>query len=216
MSRRNPLPPPPPPEEIRAWPDREALIADRAAVLGGLTRRLLGVPRLMLFLLVVAGFQLGWGIVGAGLVAGGPDDGLTFIFAWMFGTIAAVLLVPLVVLAGFAVRRDIRVRRLLGQWAALTRDPAGDARFREPARSLSWLLVSFLLGLLGLWLSFAVPAGARPGSSTYGEVVYGMGVGVIFWLAGLYGVTKAVAHYRWAVRLTSPVPPSATPGGAHR
>ncbi|MFD8109353.1 hypothetical protein [Streptomyces microflavus] len=34
MQNRPSLPPPPPPVEIRSWPDREAMLADRAFVLG--------------------------------------------------------------------------------------------------------------------------------------------------------------------------------------
>ncbi|WP_328725978.1 hypothetical protein [Streptomyces sp. NBC_00259] len=217
MSRSPSLPPPPPPVEIRSWPDREAMLADRAAVLGSLTDRLLGVPQLLLFLLVMAGLQAGWGLVGAGLVI--LDDGsdpLTFVFLGVAVLLGLAVLVPLGFVAGFGIRRDSRIRRLLTEWAALDLDPARDARHGAPGLSLLWFLVSFLLGAVGLWISFVAPASARAGSWTYGEVAYLMGVGVICWVTGLIGVAKAVAYYRWAVRLTSVVPAAAARGGAHR
>ncbi|MDX3181613.1 hypothetical protein PV334_10185 [Streptomyces sp. ME02-7008A-1] len=40
MPSRSPLPPPP--VEIRAWPDRDALLRDRAAVLDELVRTFIG------------------------------------------------------------------------------------------------------------------------------------------------------------------------------
>ncbi|MGW2561049.1 hypothetical protein ACWCXB_17730 [Streptomyces sp. NPDC001514] len=217
MSRRNPLPPPPPPEHIRTWPDRDALLADRAVVLGDLVKRLLGVPRLLWFLLVVAVLQLGWGFVGAGLTSLGHGlvDPLTLLVMVFGGAIGVGIMVAGGLAVGSGIRRDRRLRELLTQWASLDRDPAGDVRFRAPGPSLCWFLVSFLTGAFGLWLSFATPATARPGSSTYGEVAYLMGVGVILWVAGLIGATKAVAHYRWAVRLTTAAPPAKAPGGAH-
>ncbi|MFD7445098.1 hypothetical protein [Streptomyces sp. NPDC059909] len=220
MPRRAPLPPPPPPpppEHIRTWPGRDALLADRAAVLGDLVTRLLGVPRLLLFLLVVALLQLGWGF-GAGLTSLGhgladPPTLLVMVFG---GAIGVGIMVAGGLAAGSGIRRDRRIRELLAQWASLDRDPAGDARFRAPGPSLCWFLVSFAVGAFGLWLSFATPATARPGSSTYGEVAYLMGVGAILWVAGLIGAAKAVALYRWAVRLTTAAPSAKAPGGVHR
>jgi hypothetical protein len=193
------------------------MLADRAAVLDRLVDRLLGVPQLLLFVLLVMALQLGWGIVGAGLVdLNGQFDPLSVIFLGAFGVIGLAVLVPLAVAVGFGVRRDRRIRRLIGQWAALDLDPARDTRHRAPGLSVLWFLVSFLIGAFGLWISFAAPSAARPGSWTYGQVAYFMGMGTIFWVMGLIGTTKAVGHYRWAVRLLAPVPPAQTPGGAHR
>ncbi|MEU6708388.1 hypothetical protein [Streptomyces wuyuanensis] len=214
MSRRTPLPPPPPPAEIRTWPDREAMLADRAAVLRELTGRLLGVPRLLLFLLQLSGLQLGWGLVGAGLTGFGGLDPLSALVLGVCVALGLAVLVPFGFVAGFDIRRDLRIRRLLAQWSALDLDPARDSRLGAPGRSLAWFLVSFLLAAFGLWVSFAAPAAARPGSWTYGEVAYFMGAGVLCWVAGLAGVTRAVAHYRWAARLTSVVPAAVAPGQA--
>ncbi|MFF3288210.1 hypothetical protein [Streptomyces sp. NPDC003023] len=47
MPRRT-LPPPPPPAGIRAWPDDEALLADRRRAMGELLRLSLDPIRLML------------------------------------------------------------------------------------------------------------------------------------------------------------------------
>ncbi|MFD5426899.1 hypothetical protein [Streptomyces sp. NPDC127084] len=206
MPRGRRLPPPPPPEALRSWPDREALLADRAAVLGDLTTRLIGIPRLLVFLLQLAMLQLGWGIAGSGLASLGPDgpyDPLSMILIVVAFGIATGVLVPAGLLVGSGIGRDRRIRALLDQWAALDRDPAGDARFRAPGPSLCWLLSCFVFGAFGLWLSFAIPASAQPGATTYGEVAYFMGVGVICWVMGLIGAAKAVTHYRWALRLTA-------------
>ncbi|MFE3326168.1 hypothetical protein [Streptomyces sp. NPDC059176] len=221
MSPRSPLPPPPPPGHLRSWPDREALLADRAAVLEALTRGRIGVPRLLLFLTAVAVLQLGWGLMGAGLVSMGPRlDVLSLPVLVVGAALGIAVLVPTVIGVALDLGRDRRVRALLVQWAALDTDPARDARFRSPGRSLSWLLVSCALGALGLWICFAVPAEARPGSWTYGEVAYFMGAGFTFWVMALIGATRAASHYRWAIRLASAAPtglprdPSGGPVGA--
>ncbi|UUN28665.1 hypothetical protein [Streptomyces sp. FIT100] len=218
MPRRTPLPPPPPPVEIRTWPDRDAMLADRAAVLHDLTRRTLGTPKLLLFLLAVALLQLGWGCVGAGLVSMGPGvDPVSLVLLAVGGAIGIAILVPTALAVAFGVRRDRRMRELLCQWAALARTPARDAGLRRPVLSMAWLLVSFALGALGLWTSFATSATARPGSTTYGEVAYLIGAGTILWVMGLIGVVKAVSHYRWAIRLTvTSAPPANTAADAHR
>lgn len=213
MSRRSSLPPPPPPEHIRAWPDREALLADRAAVLADLVRRRVGVPRLLLFLLVLAVLQLGWGFLGAGLVSMGPTlDVVSVPMLMVCAVLSVAVIVPTVIGVALDLGRDRRLRVLLAQWAALDTDPVRDARLRRPGCSLSWLLVCFALGALGLWICFAVPAEARPGSSTYGRVAYFMGVGFICWVMALIGATRAVSHYRWAIRLVSAVPDGASRG----
>lgn len=37
MQNRTSLPPPPPPVEVRTWPDREAMLADRELRLSGMS-----------------------------------------------------------------------------------------------------------------------------------------------------------------------------------
>ncbi|MFJ3101196.1 hypothetical protein [Streptomyces sp. NPDC086835] len=212
------LPPPPPPAEIRAWPDREALLADRARAMGELLRLSIGPVRLLLLWLTAAGFAIGWAMFGAALqmFAEGVD-----VFSHLFGVIAAAIglasMIPTGLVIGFGIARDAEVRGRLRCWSALTRDPAGDARYGAPGLSLLWFLPSFLLCAYGLWLSFTVPAGARPGKDTLAGVALLMGLGLILWITGLIGITKAVSHYRWALRLVARHPvPAAERGGAHR
>ncbi|WP_406061309.1 hypothetical protein OG462_26510 [Streptomyces sp. NBC_01077] len=203
MSPRNPLPPPPPPAELQSWPDREARLADRALALDELSRRLLGGARLTLFLLWFLMLELGWGLIGVLLTSlGGP---ILDPFAMMAGLFAAALgigvLVPAVWLTIRSLRQDRRVRDRLAQWAALDRHGPTDARLRAPVLSVCWLLLSFAMCGLGLWMGFAVPLGVSRDDG-YGLVAYGMGVALILWITGLTGLVKAFGHYRLAVRLT--------------
>ncbi|MGW5396042.1 hypothetical protein [Streptomyces sp. NPDC003952] len=200
MPRRD-LPPPPPPAHLRAWLDANAVRADRARFLEELGRRSLGLGRLLLLWAVSGVFALGWSFVGMALMAIETHDP----FAYLFGLIFAVLGVGVLIPAGFwfawGAKRDRQVRRLLCAWAELDRDPPVDAAVRAPGRSLVWLLASFALGGLGLWVTFGSAASARPGDDTYGEVAYTMGLGMILWITALLGLGKAGAHYRWAIRV---------------
>ncbi|HZX39204.1 MAG TPA: hypothetical protein VFF37_12845 [Streptomyces sp.] len=217
MSRRNPLPPPPPPVEIRAWPDREALLADRARAMGELARLSIGVPRLLLLWLTVAGFAAGWSLISAALAAFEESiDPLSHLFGGIFACIGAACMIPTGVAIGFGIRRDKLVRERLVQWSSLERDPLRDAGLRAPGQSLLWFVPSLLLGALGLWMCFVMPATAEPGRETYADVALMMGLGFILWLTGLIGVAKAVSHYRWAVRLVGAGSPTVVGDGAHR
>ncbi|MFI1398847.1 hypothetical protein [Streptomyces sp. NPDC020681] len=215
MSRRT-LPPPPPPIEMRAWPDHESLLADRARAMGELGRLSIGVPRLLLFWLAAAGFVVGWVLIGAALKS---FEESVDVFSYMIIAVMVGLglgcMVPTGLAIGFGIRRDKVVRERLGQWASLARDPARDARYRFPGESLFWLVPSFLLCALGLWLCIAYPATARRGEQTYAGVTLAVGTGFILWLTGLMGVAKAVIHYRWAVRLLGTVASRET-DDAHR
>ncbi|MCX4770430.1 MULTISPECIES: hypothetical protein [unclassified Streptomyces] len=221
MSRRSALPPPPPPVEIRAWPDRGALLADRALILGELVKMHLGPGRLGLLWLWGALGALGWSLVGAALVT--LEESYD-VFSAFFGVVFLVLgvgcLVPAVILVVVGLRRDRVIRRLLAQWGELDRDPVGDRALRLPGTSLVWLLGSFLLCALGLYACVAVPAGAVRGEDTYGLMALVMGLGFIGWLIGLTGVTKALLHRRWVLRVLigAPAPASliSSGGGAHR
>ncbi|MEU2654586.1 hypothetical protein ABZ615_04610 [Streptomyces sp. NPDC007325] len=206
MSPRTPLPPPPPPVEVRSWPDRSALLADRALALEALGRRLLGGGRFALFAGSVLLLQLGWGMVGVLLIdAGGP---LLDPISLLIGLVAAVLglgvMVPGVWLVARGMRQDRVVRERFLAWAELDRDPAADARLRRPVQSACWMLLSAALCGLGLWLGFAVPAGATREDGGYYFVAYGMGVALILWINGLIGLFKAVGHYRTAIRIAPP------------
>ncbi|MFD9035105.1 hypothetical protein ACFVZW_28815 [Streptomyces sp. NPDC059567] len=205
MSGRFPLPPPPPSVEIRSWPDREARLADRARAMGELNHRLIGGARLGVLLAWAATLQVGWGLCGAGII--GFDeaiDPLSVMFAVPLVVLGLGALVPAVYFLARDVRRDRVARERLLHWAALDQDPVGDARLREPVLSAVWLVLSFLMCAAGLWLSFAAPAElVGPGLGGYGTVVYLMGAALGSWICGLIGVTRAVGHYRLAVRLVA-------------
>ncbi|MET8504412.1 hypothetical protein ABZV60_07145 [Streptomyces sp. NPDC004787] len=203
----SPLPPPPPPAELRSWPDREAMLADRAVASGVLVRRLLGGGRLVGFLAWTALLELGWGMVGVLLIALGEaaGDPLTVFVDLLIACLGAGVLVPAVWLTARGVRRDRVVRERLVAWAVLDRHGPTDARLRAPGLSVCWMLLSAALCGLGLVISFAVPAGTTREDGGYGFVAYGMGAGLILWINGLIGLHKAVTHYRLAVRLRTPV-----------
>ncbi|MFF5918062.1 hypothetical protein ACFY8C_06945 [Streptomyces flavochromogenes] len=203
MSPRNPLPPPPPPAEIRSWPDRDARLADRARALDELGRRLLGGVRLAMFLTWFLLLQLGWGLIGVLLTSMGQSvpDPLLLMTGLVTSVLGIGVLVPAVWLTIRSLRHDRTVRERLAQWAVLDRHGPTDARLRAPVLSACWLLLSFAMCGLGLWMGFAVPAGVSRHDG-YGLVAYGMGVAMILWVTGLTGLVKAVGHYRFAVRLT--------------
>ncbi|MEU6892864.1 hypothetical protein ABZ934_13890 [Streptomyces sp. NPDC046557] len=199
MSSRD-LPPPPPPAHLRDWMDESVVRADRARFLKELGRRTLGPGRLLLLWAVAAVFALGWTFIGMALMAFESGDPLSYLFGLIFGVLGVGVLVPAGIWFAKGAERDRQMRHLLCAWAESDRDPAADALVRAPWRSLTWLLTSFALGVLGLWVTFGTAAGARPGEVTYGEVTYFMGLGLILWITGLLGLGKAGAHYRWAAR----------------
>ncbi|MET9886946.1 hypothetical protein ABZZ20_28150 [Streptomyces sp. NPDC006430] len=201
MSRLD-LPPPPPPAHLRAWLDEGTVRADRARFLKELGRRSLGIGRLLLLWAVAAVFALGWTFVGMALMAfEEAGDPLSYLFGLIFGVLGTGVLVPAGFWLAWGAKRDRQVRQLLCAWAESGRDPATDARVRAPGLSVTWLLASLALGAVGLCVTFGSAATARPGSETYGEVTYYMGLGMILWITGLLGLGKAGAHYRWAVRV---------------
>ncbi|MFI1185631.1 hypothetical protein [Streptomyces californicus] len=218
MRNRPSLPPPPPPVELRSWPDREAMLADRAFVLRELVRMHMGPGRLGVLMMWAGLTAFGWLLVGSGLViveqAADFLSGIAGIVSLLLG---AGALIPAVVLSALHVARDREVRALLTEWGALDRDPERDRELRLPGTSLVWLLLSFVLAAGGLALCVIGPASARPGDDTYGMVALVMGLGMVAWLTGLVGAVKASAHRRWVLRvLTAPAPAPAplTPAGA--
>ncbi|CAM5450347.1 Uncharacterised protein [Streptomyces griseus] len=201
MSRRPPLPPPPPPVEVRAWPDREAMLADRALILRALVGMHLGPGRLGVLVMWAGLAAFGWLLVGSGLVM--FEQASADFFSGIAGVLALLLgaaaLIPAVVLGSLHVARDREIRALLLAWGALDRDPERDRELRLPGTSLVWLLLSFVLAAGGLALCVIGPASARPGDDTYGTVALIMGLGMIAWLTGLIGGVKASAHRRWVL-----------------
>ncbi|WP_367044384.1 hypothetical protein [Streptomyces sp. Je 1-332] len=199
MPRRT-LPPPPPPVHLRTWPDRNALLYDRGMALEALRTRSLGLHRLLLLWLFALGCVIGWALLTVPLGMIEDHD----VMAFVLGPICAVLglgaLVPSVIGVVVGIRNDRKTRELTDSWLALDSDPPSDSALRSPGLSLCWLLSSLLVSALGLWASFASPAYAEPGRDSYSDVALGMGAGLILWLTGLIGITKATGHYRWAIR----------------
>ncbi|MFI7237989.1 hypothetical protein [Streptomyces cyaneofuscatus] len=215
MSSRPSLPPPPPPVEIRTWPDRETMLADRALILRALVRMHLGPGRLGVLAMWAGLAALGWLLVGSGLVM---FEQVADVFSGIAGLLSLLLgvgaLIPAVVLASLYLARDREIRALLLEWGALDRDPERDGELRLPGMSLVWLLLSFVLAAGGLALCVIGPASARPGDDTYGTVALIMGLGMVAWLTGLIGAVKALAHRRWVLRVLAAPAPLDAP--AHR
>ncbi|MGW0859718.1 hypothetical protein [Streptomyces sp. NPDC002690] len=196
------LPPPPPPVEIRTWPDRTSLLADRAEVLGELVRRHVGGGRLALLLTWGGLAALGWAFVGAGIASLEESlDPISDLFAIVLLFVGLALFGPAAVFFGLGVARAREVRALLAGWGTLDRDPDRDRLLRMPGLGLAWLLLSYALCAVGLFTCVAVPASATPGEDTYGVVVLGMGVGLCVWITGLTGAVTAVSHRRWVLRV---------------
>ncbi|WP_406146569.1 hypothetical protein [Streptomyces sp. NBC_01012] len=207
MPRSSPLPPPPPPVEIRTWPDRDALLRDRALILGELVKMFIGPGRLGILWMWAGIAALGWSLAGSAfLMFEDAEDALGVVPGVICLAIGAVVLVPAAVLMAVGVARDLRVHRLLVEWGGLDRDPRGDMVLRRPRASLVWLLMSFVLCAVGLFGCVAVPATARAGEETYGLVAWLVGLGFIGWLTGLTGIVKAVSHRRWVLRVLAGVP----------
>ncbi|MEV5340044.1 hypothetical protein AB0K93_16395 [Streptomyces sp. NPDC052676] len=205
---RSPLPPPPPPPHIRTWPDRAAMLADRGRALEELRRRSLGVHRVLLLWLLALAAVIGWSLLVLPIQQFEEKDPLGFVLGPIFAVLGLASLVPSVVAVVLAIRRDQRIRHLTDAWLALDSHAPTDTRLRSPGLSLFWMLSSLVVCAIGLWASFATAARAEPGRSPYGDVVLGMGIGMILWLTGLIGVIKAVRHYRWALRVLGPAPRS--------
>ncbi|MFJ9057625.1 hypothetical protein [Streptomyces sp. NPDC102409] len=202
MPRRSSLPPSPPPVEIRTWPDREALLRDRALILGELVRMFVGPGRLGVLWMWTGVAAVGWSLVGAAFVmfeeAQGPLDTIPGVISLAIG---AAVLIPGAAFLAVGVARDVRVHRLLVEWGALDRAPVGDLPLRMPKANVAWLLTSFALCAAGLLGCVVVPATARAGQETYGTVAWLMGLGLLAWLTGLTGLVKAFAHRRWVLRV---------------
>ncbi|MFF5895186.1 hypothetical protein ACFY8O_04565 [Streptomyces argenteolus] len=187
---------------IRTWPDREALLSDRALILGELVTTYIGPARLGLTLMWAGLAALGWSLAGAAfLVFEDAPDALGAVPGVLCLAVGACVLIPAVVLTAAGVSRDLRVHRLLGEWGELDRDAGRDLPLRRPGASLAWLLVSYTLCAAGLFGCVVVPATARAGEETYGLVAWLVGLGFIAWLTGLTGLVKAYAHRRWVLRV---------------
>lgn len=178
------------------------MLADRARAMDDLTGRHLGPGRLARFWLLVVGAAFGWATVGAALRAfEGPGDPLTAVFGAGLGAVGLAGVVTCWIFIGLGARRDRTIRQLLAGWAEVGRgDGFSAAQWCVPGLSLAWLLSSVVVCGLGLWSSLGFAVRARPGTDTYVDAVFFIGLGLILWVAGLVGAAKAVGHYRWAVR----------------
>lgn len=195
----------------------------REDALHDLTRQSIGPAKLGLLLLLVAGLELGWVLVGTALVAlDDIVDAFTVVFAAFLTFLGALALVPSAVFLVRGVRDDRAVRAELKDLAAQHRDPIGDARFNRAAITVCWLLVSLALVTAGgLICASASTSGGGVGylssySTTNSRFAYTFGAGVALVVPGLLGVAKAIAHHAWAARLLDPVPAARARGGAHR
>ncbi|MFG2499890.1 hypothetical protein ACGFSB_16950 [Streptomyces sp. NPDC048441] len=206
MLRRRTLPPPPPPVHLRTWPDRNTLLADRGMALEELRRRILGVHRLLLLWLFALGGVVGWALLTLPIEMIEDRDPMAFIMGPVCAILGLAAFAPSVIGVLLGIRSDRKARELTASWLDLDSHPASDATLRSPGLSLVWLLASLMVCTLGLWASFAATAHAEPGRDSYGDVARGMGTGLILWLTGLVGITKAFGHYRWAMRKLGPTP----------
>ncbi|MEU9603092.1 hypothetical protein [Streptomyces sp. NPDC048057] len=195
----------------------------REDALHELTRQSVGPARLGLLLLLVAGLELGWVLVGTALVAlDDIVDAFTVVFAAFLTLVGALALVPSAVFLVRGVGQDRVVRAELKELAAQDRDPIGDARFNRAALTVCWLLVSLALVTAGVLVAASASAtGGGAGylasdDTAYSRFAYTLGAGVALAVPGLLGVAKAVAHHRWAARLLDPRPAARARGGAHR
>ncbi|MFJ5221451.1 hypothetical protein [Streptomyces sp. NPDC088400] len=244
MISRAPLPPSPPPEELRSWPDHEALLADRAEAMVGLTRRGLGFGRLLALWLTGLVAVVGWAAAGLAIQSF-EQGGLGYLTGLVTLALAAVLLTPAGVGIGFWLSRGRTVRQRLDEWAELGAEPGQGlapgttigVRVRAHGRCVIWLLPSVLLCVVAVWSMFQAVTGAGPGSgvgpasgagpdagagpgawlgsATVGEMAYALGWMATFLATGVLGIVQAVRHQHWSERLLSPVPVRRG-GGAHR
>lgn len=210
MPRRT-LPPPPPPAYLRTWPDRNALLHDRGKALEELRRRVLGVHRILLLWLFGLGCVIGWALLTVPLEMIEDRDVMAIIMVPLCAILGLGAIIPCVYGVVAGLRSDRKARELTDSWLTLDSDPASDSALRSPGLSLCWLLSSLLVCALGLWASFAAAAYAEPGRDSYYDVALGMGTGLILWLTGLIGITKAMGHYRWAIRKLGPAPAAYAP-----
>ncbi|MFF9348091.1 hypothetical protein [Streptomyces sp. NPDC014734] len=221
MSQHTQLPPPPPPVEIRAWPDREAMLADRAVVLGELVRGHVSPGRLVLLWLWGVLGAVGWSLISTAMITFQENyDLVGVVLALILAVMGVACLVPAVALVCLGLGRDREIRRLLHAWGELAHDPERDVRLRKPGAALLWLLMSYALCALGLYTCIAVPATEEGLGDPYGLVALIMGLGMIAWITGLIGIVKAFAHRRWVARVLvgvpAPEPLFSLGGGAHR
>ncbi|MEV5507756.1 hypothetical protein [Streptomyces orinoci] len=169
------LPPPPPPPGLRSWPDRSALLADRARALRTLTHSALSPRRLALSAMLTSGYVLAW---------------VSFAYAtgWPHLAFGAALLAACAVPTWFTLRRERYLRHLATAWATLDPDPASVPQWRAPARALTWLAYALALIVLALALL------TTPLTGTASPVP--LGIAAILLAAGAHGLAQVLGYRR--------------------
>ncbi|MFJ8002014.1 hypothetical protein ACIQ7D_33735 [Streptomyces sp. NPDC096310] len=214
MITRRPLPPSPPPEELRDWPDDAARLADRSLALAELSRRALGIVRLLLLWLLGAVAVLGWACVGLAVQSFG-EGGFDPVAGVVALVLAAVLLVPAAVALGFWLNQGRVIRRRLEEWADLDPAPVSEAQSLAHRRSVLWLLPSVALCLAGACVMGLALAEASSKASKVSGTTYLTGLGATVLLTGVVGLAQSLLQRRWSAPFQNPVP-ARRGGGAHR
>ncbi|MFE2939642.1 hypothetical protein ACFXKG_11385 [Streptomyces sp. NPDC059255] len=214
MINRRSLPPPPPPEELCSWPDDAARLADRSTALVELSRRGLGIVRLVLLWLTGAVAVLGWACVGLAVQSFG-EVGFDPVSGVVALILAAVLLVPAAIALGFWLHRGHVIRLRLEAWAALDPAPVSEAQSLAHRRSVLWLLPSVALCLAGVGLVGAALAEASSRTAKVSSTTYLVGLGATVLLTGILGLAQSFSQRRWSAQLRNTVPVRRG-GGAHR
>ncbi|MDI3405502.1 hypothetical protein [Streptomyces cavernicola] len=197
---RLPLPPPPPPPHLRTWPDRDALLSDRADALKILHRRSLGLFQLGRLWLLALLALCGWSGVAGAVQMGTSADGfpIDVFIAVLVAAVGLAVIAPAVLVAVLWLRRQQRIGQLRDAWLLLDSDEAADNRLRSPALSLTWMLLSFAMCGLGILSSYSAAATAA-GSAAMFQLFLGMGGGMIIWVTGLLGIHRAFRHRQWVL-----------------
>jgi len=200
MTPPDALPPPPPAPDLRPWPDRAGLLADRARAMGTLARWYMAPHRALLLWLLTLVFALGWTLAVSGFQFLVTGQIVEHILGVIFLGLALGATVPSSLGLASGIRRDVFVGARLRDWAELGRDPQTLPHWRVSGSALLWLLPSLVLCCLGLVLG-ASTAMSDLGAETFGVA---MGIAVVFAVTGGLGLLKAIGYYRLVNRELSP------------
>ncbi len=194
------LPPPPPGPDERPWKDRAGLLEERARAMGALARWYLAPHRALLLWLSTLVFALGWSLAVSGFQFLVKGEIIEHVLGVIFLGLALGATVPSSLGVASGIRRDVFVGACLRDWAELERDPQTLPHWRVSGGALLWLGPSIVLACLGLALGgFAVVADI--GTESFGTVA---GIGIVFAVAGVLGMAKAIDYYRLVSRELRP------------
>ncbi|MEV5507752.1 hypothetical protein [Streptomyces orinoci] len=192
--KRLPLPPPPPPPEIRAWPDRQALLADRARALREGTRVALSLRELLMVAFLACWLTLAWYLCATGTRHYLDQQGWRSYVPWLF--LGVLFLTGAAGSAALTHRRDRQLRQLLTLWQDLDHDPASVRRWSCPLHTLAWAAGSAAF--------CALAAALATGSPT------DLGGTPAFLLAATHSAGKPLHHRRRLRRESQASRPTAT------